>query len=128
MAEKILVIEDEPSILKAMEEGLSIHGYSVAAALDATRGLELVDTFKPDLILLDLVLPGMNGFEALQLLKRNPATSKIPVIILSNLGDEEEIRQGLSYGAVDFLIKADNDLEQIVNTIKKYLLQAAQAV
>lgn len=121
MAKKILIIEDEPSLLKALGEALSIEGFEVAQAIDAERGMSLLRQTRPDLILLDLILPGKNGFEVLKELKASPEYSKIPVIILSNLGDEEEIQQSLKFGAVDFLIKADYDLASLVGVIKKCL-------
>lgn len=121
MAKKILIIEDEPSLLKALGEALSIEGFEVAQAIDAERGMSLLQQTRPDLILLDLILPGKNGFEVLKELKASPEYSKIPVIILSNLGDEEEIQQSLKFGAVDFLIKADYDLASLVGVIKKCL-------
>ncbi|HLC44997.1 MAG TPA: response regulator [Patescibacteria group bacterium] len=124
MAPKILIIEDEPSLLKAMEEALLVHDFQVATAVDAGRGMEQVQEFKPDLILLDIILPGKNGFEILKELKSSPEYAKIPVIIMSNLGDEEEINQSMSLGAADYLVKAEYDLNEIVNRIKKYLPQS----
>lgn len=121
MRHKILVIEDEPSILKAIEEALLMHDYQVRTASNAARGMEILQEFKPELLLLDLILPGKNGFEVLHELKSSPLYMNMPVIILTNLGDEEEIRRGMELGAADFLIKADYDLEEIVKIIKKYL-------
>jgi DNA-binding response OmpR family regulator len=121
MPKKILVIEDEPSILKAMVEVLEMHGYRVFSATDGERGLALADEVKPDLILLDLILPGKNGFEVLKDLKSSAGLADIPVIISSNLGDEEEVQQGLQLGAADYLIKADYDLNEVVKIVAKYL-------
>jgi len=118
---RILVIEDEPSILKAMKEVFESNGYRVASAGDGEHGLALAAENKPDLILLDLILPGKNGFEVLKELKSSPELSKIPVVISSNLGDEEEVQQGLKLGASDFLIKADYDLNEVVKVIEKYI-------
>ena len=121
MASKIMVIEDEPAILKAIIEVLQMNGYEVASAVNGEQGLNMIADFKPDMILLDLILPGKNGFEVLKEVKASPENSRIPVIILSNLGDEEEIQQGLRLGAEDFLIKADYDLNEVVKIIAKYL-------
>jgi two-component system phosphate regulon response regulator PhoB len=118
---KILVVEDEPSILKAMAEALRVDGFEVQTAVDAERAAGLIAEGQPDLILLDLILPGKNGFEFLRELKQSPATKKIPVVIMSNLGDEEEVDQGLRLGAADYLIKADYDLSEIIKIIKKNL-------
>ncbi len=121
MASKIMVIEDEPAILKALTEVLQMNGYEVASAVNGEQGLNTIADFKPDMILLDLILPGKNGFEVLKEVKASPENSRVPVIILSNLGDEEEIQQGLKLGAADFLIKADYDLSEVVKIIAKYL-------
>lgn len=121
MASKIMVIEDEPAILKALIEVLQMNGYEVASAANGEQGLNTIADFKPDMILLDLILPGKNGFEVLKEVKASPENSRVPVIILSNLGDEEEIQQGLKLGAADFLIKADYDLSEVVKIIAKYL-------
>jgi len=118
---KILIVEDEPSIRKVVVEALKQEGFEVQGAMDAPQAEALLMDFKPDLILLDLVLPGKNGFEFLKEIKESEKTKKIPVIILSNLGDEEEIQQSLKLGAADFLIKADYDLGEVIEVIKKYL-------
>ncbi|PIR96753.1 MAG: response regulator [Candidatus Doudnabacteria bacterium CG10_big_fil_rev_8_21_14_0_10_41_10] len=116
----ILIIEDDPTIQKALSEVMLSEGYKVYTSFEADGGLEKVANNKPDLILLDLILPGKSGFEFLKEIKNSPSTSSIPVVILSNLGDEDEVRQGLKLGAVDFLVKADYDLNEVVKIIKKY--------
>lgn len=120
-SKKILVVEDEPSILKAMAEVLALNGYQVISATDGEHGLVLASQAKPDLILLDLILPGKNGFEVLKELKSSAELSSIPVVISSNLGDEEEVQQGLKLGAADYLIKADYDLNEVVKIVAKHL-------
>lgn len=91
-------------------------------AFDGEDGLKKVDEVKPALILLDLILPGINGFEVLQQLKDNPLTSMIPVIILSNLGSHTDVEKGLKLGAYDFMIKAHFTPEEIVEKIKNALM------
>jgi DNA-binding response OmpR family regulator len=118
---KILVVEDEPAILKAMAEALRMGGFEVQTAIDAERAAAAIAEVQPDLILLDLILPGKNGFEFLKELKQSPTQKNIPVVIMSNLGDEEEVSQGLRLGAVDYLIKADYDLSEIIKIIKKHM-------
>jgi DNA-binding response OmpR family regulator len=121
MAKNILVVEDEPSILKAMAEALRADGFEVQTAVDAERATALIAEKIPDLIMLDLILPGKNGFELLKELKASPSAKGVPVVIMSNLGDEEEVDQGLRLGAADYLIKADYDLSDIVKIIKKHV-------
>ena len=82
------------------------------------EGFKKIREHKPDLILLDLILPGLDGFEILERLKDNPSTSGIPVLILSNLGQKDEIERGLKLGAIDFLVKAHFTPEEIVDKIK----------
>jgi len=118
---KILVIEDDPAIRKAVAEGLRQDDFEVETGGDAEQGMEILGRFEPNLILLDLILPGKNGFEFLKEIKASVKLSKIPVIILSNLGDQEEVQQALKLGAEDFLIKADYNLSEVVEIIKKHL-------
>lgn len=117
----ILLVEDEIALSKAMSEALRSDGYSVDTALDAERASASLNTRKPDLILLDIILPGKNGFELLREIKADARYSDVPVVILSNLGDEEEIKQGMSLGAVDYLVKADYDLMDLVRSVEKHL-------
>lgn len=114
MAKKILVIEDDKFLSKVINKKLLQEGYEVIEALDGKEGIKAAKDSKPDLILLDLVLPMTNGFEVLAKLKKNPVLSKIPVIILSNLGGDDDIKKGIEMGAVDYLIKAHFDLDEII--------------
>jgi len=106
MAKKILIIEDDKFLRKVITKKLSKGGYSVIEAIDGEKGLEAVKKEKPDLVLLDLVLPEMDGFEVLAKMKKESSLSKTPVIILSNLGEKEEIDKGFKMGATDYLVKA----------------------
>jgi len=85
--------------------------------VDGEKGLEAVEKEKPDLVLLDLILPGLDGFEVLTKIKENPAVSQIPVIILSNLGQKDDIEKGLKMGAKDYLIKAHFTPAEIIEKI-----------
>ncbi|MDA2936592.1 response regulator, partial [Patescibacteria group bacterium AH-259-L05] len=90
-------------------------------AEDGKKALELAEKERPDMILLDVVMPKMSGFEVLEKLKYSPATQETPVIILSNLGQEEEVIKGKALGAVDYLVKADVHLTDVLDKISKYL-------
>ena len=96
-------------------------GYEIVAAVDGEEGIKKTKEKKPDLILLDLILPGIDGFGVLSKIKEDPALSQIPVIILSNLGQKEDIEKGLQLGAVDYLIKAHFTPGEIIEKIKKFL-------
>jgi len=118
---KILLIEDEKTLRFLIVQTLTQEGFEVEEAVDGEEGIQKLKNNKPDLILLDLVLPGMNGFEVLSKIKKDSELESIPVVILSNLGQEEEIKKGMNLGATDYLIKAHFTLDQIVARIKKFL-------
>lgn len=119
---KILLIEDELYLLKIYGNKLKRNGFDVSIATTGDEGLHKVMTDKPDLILLDLILPGgKDGFQVLEEIKKNPSTRKIPIIILSNLGQKSDIERGMALGAADYLVKADISLPNVVEKIKKYL-------
>ena len=121
MSKKILVIEDDKFLLKIIKKKLSTEDYQLIQAMNGEEGLRAAREEKPDLILLDLVLPEMDGFEVLKRLKDNPTCSNVPVIILSNLGEKEKINKGLKLGAADYLVKSDLNPGEIVNRIKLVL-------
>ncbi len=118
---KILFVEDESVLQKTFEETLRKEGYEMISALDGEVGFNLAKKEKPDLILLDLVLPKINGFEVLKKLKEDPETKKIPVIILTNLERMSDIDKALESGAAAYLVKVDYSLEEVVEKIKKIL-------
>ena len=123
MAIKVLLIEDDIFLKKVIKRKLLKEGYKILEALDGREGINKIKGEKPDLVLLDLVLPEMNGFEVLSQIKKDKTLAKIPVIILSNLGEEEDIKKGLEMGAVDYLIKAKftpgEIMERIENALRK---------
>jgi len=118
---KILFVEDEPNLQKAIGEVLKQEGYSIFSALDGVEGLELVQKEKPDLILLDLILPKKDGFEVLKDLKADEKTKDIPVIILTNLEGTGDVEKALDLGATTYLVKANYELEDILTKIKEIL-------
>lgn len=103
--ESILVVEDTELLRRIYTDKLTQEGYKVTQAADGLEALNVVRSQPLDLILLDLVMPRMSGLEALEALKRDPRTRDIPVIILSNLGQDTDMQRGLEMGAVDYLIK-----------------------
>jgi len=118
---KIMVVEDEEILLTALKEELTGGGYEVEGAVDGEDGLAKVKTFKPQLILLDLVMPKMDGMEMLQKLKADAETRDVPVVILTNLSDYERISEALSLGAMDYLVKANYKLEDLLEKVKTVL-------
>jgi len=120
-AKKILFIEDESALQKTFGDLLSQEGYEVISALDGETGLRLAKEKKPDLILLDLVLPKIHGFTLLKKLKEDPETRKIPIIILTNLEDMESVEKAISLGATTYLVKSNYTLEEVLQKIKNTL-------
>lgn len=118
---KILFIEDEPALQKALGDFLAGAGFEVLAAYDGATGLELAKKEAPDLILLDLILPKKNGFDVLLDLKRDAATSVVPVIVLTNLESAEDIDRVLEAGAVAYLVKTNYRLEEVLEKVKSVI-------
>lgn len=118
---KILFIEDEPSLQETMGEFLKKSGFSVVAVFDGISGLETARKEKPDLILLDLILPRRSGFEVLSDLKQDAATAATPVVVLTNLESAEDVDRALEAGAVAYLVKANYRLEDVLGKVKGIL-------
>lgn len=118
---KILFIEDEAALQKTFGDFLFQEGYKMISALDGEIGLKLAKQERPDLILLDLVLPKMHGFEVLKKLKEDLETKEIPIIILTNLEKTGDIDKALELGATTYLVKASYSLEEVLEKIKKAL-------
>ena len=102
---KILFIEDEQAVQKAIGDILEPEGYKIINALNGEIGLRLAKTEKPDLILLDLILPKVHGFDVLKKLKEDPETKKIPVIVLTNLEEVKDVEKAIKLGATTYFIK-----------------------
>ena len=118
---KILFIEDESALQKTFEEVLKNEGYQLIPALDGESGLRSALKEKPNLILLDLILPKVHGFDVLKKLKENKETKHIPIIVLTNLEGIEEVEKAIELGATSYLVKAQYSLEEVVEKIKKAL-------
>ena len=121
MSKKILFVEDEPNLQKAITEVLVQEGFKVLAAADGEEGLKTAKKEKPDLILLDLILPKKDGFEVLKELKADDGTKNIPVIVLTNLEGLGDVEKALSLGATTYLVKANYDLEDVLKTVKSQI-------
>ncbi|MCH7828742.1 response regulator [Patescibacteria group bacterium] len=117
----ILLIEDEAALQKTMGDVLSQEGYEVFSALDGEAGVRLAKEKTPDLILLDLVLPKITGFEVLEQLRGDDETKGIPVIVLTNLENLEDVQRATDLGATTYLVKSNYDLEEVVQKVKREL-------
>ncbi|MDA2936194.1 response regulator [Patescibacteria group bacterium AH-259-L05] len=118
---KILIAEDDIFISRAYKDGLEQAGFEVITAADGQETLEKIRTEKPRLVLLDLIMPNKNGFEVLEEVKGDEALRKVPIVILSNLGQESDIEKGKELGAIDYLVKADLSMRQVIEKIKQYV-------
>jgi DNA-binding response OmpR family regulator len=115
---KILIVEDDKFLSDLCLRKLEKDGFKVSTAFDGEEGLKKIKEEKPILVLLDIVLPGLSGFEVLKQIKTNTQTSSISVIVLSNLGQKEDIEKGINLGAEDYIIKADNTPNEIIEKVK----------
>ncbi|OGZ33293.1 MAG: hypothetical protein A3I88_02780 [Candidatus Portnoybacteria bacterium RIFCSPLOWO2_12_FULL_39_9] len=118
---KILIIEDDPFLNEMYVTKFTQANFEVEVAIDGQEGLQKIEKNKPDLILLDIVLPKMDGFEILEKIKNNPQLKKIPVVLLTNLGQRNEVEKGLSLGADEYIIKAHFTPTAVVAKVKEIL-------
>jgi len=117
MAKKILLIEDEEIIINLLQKKLTQDGYEVSVARDGQEGLRIMRQLKPDLILLDIVMPKMGGFEVMEEMGKEPELKKIPIIIVSNSGQPVELDKAKELGAKDWLIKTEFDPKEVVDKV-----------
>lgn len=118
---RVMIIEDDTLLIDLLERRFALNGYTVQKALDAEQARRMLDKEAPDIILLDLVLSGIDGFALLAELKRDKRHKKIPVVIISNLGQQEEIERGMRLGAADYIVKANISPAEIVKKISALL-------
>lgn len=115
---KILIVEDEDVLSLVLEEKLKNEGYEVMIAKDGEEAVLKAERFKPDAILLDLILPKKGGLEVLEALKGNSELKQVPVIVLSNLEGDETIKNALSLGAADYFVKTQHPIAEIIEKIE----------
>lgn len=120
----ILIAEDEPDIRQLVELTLSFGGFTVLAAANGAEAVEKAKADRPDLILLDVRMPRMTGYEACAALKEDAATANIPVVFLSAKGQEDEVRSGLGCGAADYILKPFSP-EQLISRVRELVAQHA---
>ena len=118
---RILFVEDESALQKTFSDLLTGEGYEVICALNGEEGLKMAKEEKPDLILLDLILPKMHGFEVLKRIKMDDAIKEIPVIILTNLESMKDVDRAIELGARTYLVKTQYSLDEVLEKIKRVL-------
>lgn len=121
-AKKILLIDDDSLLLRMYATKLQADGYVVLEAANGQEGIAIAKKEKPDLILLDLMMPVMNGIETLKILKKDPDVKNIPVIVQTNVGDnKDDIQRTKEMGALDYLIKSETDLKKLSARVRDVL-------
>jgi len=121
MAKKILLVEDEEIMIDLLQKKLTKEGYEVSVARDGEEGLKLMREVKPALILLDIVMPKMGGFEVMEEMGKDKNLKDIPVIVISNSGQPVEIDKAQRLGAKDWLIKTEFDPQEVLNKVVKQI-------
>ncbi len=121
MAKKILLIEDEEIMIDLLQRKLTMEGYEISVTRDGEEGLKAMREVKPDLILLDIIMPKMGGFEVMTEMQKDKTLAKIPVIVISNSGQPVEIDRAQKLGAKDWLIKTEFDPQEVVEKVKKQI-------
>lgn len=117
----ILIVEDDEVISSVLHEEFLEAGFDVLQAFDGEKGLELTRIHKPNLILLDIMMPKMNGFEMLKELKASPLTKNIPVVVLTALGQNDDIKKIIDLGAEGYIVKSGKSLAQVLEEVKIFL-------
>lgn len=118
---KVLLVEDDPFLYKVLSQRLRDEGVDVTVSTDGESALADADRVKPNLLLLDLILPKMSGFEVLAALRAKPGFAKLAVVVLSNLGQQEDIDQIEKLGVREYLVKADYSLSEMVKKVKEHV-------
>lgn len=123
MAEQktILLVEDDEMLHTMYTQKFTKEGYEVLSAYNGQEGLDLAQKNHPDVILLDIIMPKMDGFVALKKLKKDESTANIPVILLTNLGQDEDIRKGKELGATDYFIKANHTPQEVMDKVREVM-------
>ena len=124
----VLLVEDDPFLSSLLKAKLQKAGITVNLATDGEQAVEILQSFYPNLILLDLILPKKSGFEVLESIQSNPQISGIPVIILSNLGQDSDVSKGKDLGAIEYFIKAKTSIDELVKKIEDFLKNKKQTI
>jgi len=121
MAKKILMVEDEEIMIDLLQRKIAQEGYEISVTRNGEEGLAAMKKKKPDLVLLDIIMPKMGGFEVMENMQKDKDLKKIPVIVISNSGQPVEIDRAQKNGAKDWLIKTEFDPQEVIEKIKKQI-------
>jgi CheY-like chemotaxis protein len=117
----LLIVEDDPLMSRMYQKIFKFEGYNVDVAGDGEEGLDKVRKLKPSLVLLDIMMPKMNGMEVLRKLKLDPDTKSIPIVVLTNLAGQQDAEKALTLGAVKYIVKSEYEPKQVANMVKEIL-------
>lgn len=120
---KLVIVEDEEALLGVLSEKMRKAGFEVLVARDGEEGMRVIEKSNPDLVLLDLILPKKDGFEVLLELKARQDLKMIPVIVLSNLDEDENLKKALRMGAEDYIVKTQHTINEVVEKVADHLTQ-----
>jgi DNA-binding response OmpR family regulator len=116
---KVLLVEDDQFLAALLKTRLQKENFEVIITKNGEEAIKNLEEFVPDLILLDIILPGKSGFEILEEMQANPKLHKVPVLIISNLGQESDIARGRELGAIGYFVKARTSIDEVINEVKK---------
>ena len=119
----VLIVEDDVFLMSLLKNRMESEGFSVLAAKDGEEAIKVLKEIKPDLILLDIILPGRSGFEVLEEMKSDPQIQNSPVMIISNLGQDMDIDRGKDLGALEYFVKARSSMDDVVEKVGSFLKQ-----
>jgi DNA-binding response OmpR family regulator len=120
-AKKILIVEDDVFIRDIYQVKFSQEGFDVTTAEDGIKAMEILENMVPDIILLDIIMPYMNGMEVLKKIRSNDALKNVPIIMLTNISEKESVSEGISYGVSDYLIKSHFTPSEVVGKVNALL-------
>ena len=119
----VLIVEDDVFLMSLLKNRMESAGFSILAAKDGEEAIKILKEIKPDLILLDIILPGQSGFEVLEEMKSDPQISNAPVMIISNLGQDMDIDRGKDLGALEYFVKARSSMDDVIEKVGSFLKQ-----
>jgi len=123
---KVLIVEDEEALRTVLQEKIQKSGFETFVARDGVEGWTMAKSKNPDIILLDLILPKRSGFDVLKMLKQDPDLKNVPVIVLSNLAGDEDLKKALQMGAEDYFVKSQHPINEIVEKLQNRLLEKSR--
>ncbi len=118
---KVLIVEDEELIMDLLKKKLIQEGYEVSVAYDGEQGMEKLRSVKPDILLLDIVMPKKSGYEVMEEMSKDPELNKIPIIVISNSGQPVELDKAKNLGAKDWLVKTEFDPKEVVEKVRRLI-------